>query len=614
MSFVAQPYQRFVADLLTGLTGGVTREESLFTGPAATYSLGAHDALASTIDVFGQRNAAFLTFTRGVDYEYVPETGTILWKPNGRPPDDHSYFYVSYYRREASSSLTDRNTGSVTATLAEAFARELAVLHLQMERIYQSAFVELATGTSLDHVVALLGLTRKDPKFASGEVAFKRATPAPGDITIPSGTIVASQQGQTFETTDKRTLRKGQLTVTVPIRAQVEGSPGNVDAEAIKILPRPIFGIETVVNEAKTAFASQAETDEELRRRLQGTLERAGKATVDAIKYALIEQIPEISESNVQLSEDFERGLVEVKIGLESRGDPTLAGRIDDAIFSARPAGVKVTHNVPSDNPPGTGGGISRSEAVGDFGPGGEPPGTNSLPPEVRAPMPDGVLNLRIEVFIRLAPTNLTAAQKGSIEDAVRNAVADYVKGLPMGAMLVFNKLLGRVVAIDGVADAAMLVGAELDGAYVHFAGNLSTDGRKATIDDYHIYVGLMDQAVLIDMTVKVEPVAGSSLTAAAVAALIGQDGPLHASIAGDVAAYLASAHDAVRLAGVRDRLKPRLTAASLQFAEKDGLVMSATYDETHRLLNAVQEVPLEEQEVAALQKLTIKQKDALDG
>ena len=79
----------------------------------------------------------------------------IVWKPNGRPPDDHSYFYVSYYRSEAGSDLTDRNTGSVTATLAEAFARELAVLHLQMERIYQSAFVELATGSSLDHVVAL---------------------------------------------------------------------------------------------------------------------------------------------------------------------------------------------------------------------------------------------------------------------------------------------------------------------------------------------------------------------------------------------------------------------------------------------------------------------------
>ena len=35
---------------------------------------------------------------------------------------------------------------SVTRTLAEAFAREFAVLHKQMETIYGSAFVDLADG------------------------------------------------------------------------------------------------------------------------------------------------------------------------------------------------------------------------------------------------------------------------------------------------------------------------------------------------------------------------------------------------------------------------------------------------------------------------------------
>src|SRR5262249_934847 len=159
---------------------------------------------------------------------------------------------------------------------------------------YQSAFVELATGSALDHVVALLGLTRKDAKFASGEAVFKRTTPAPGDIAIDTGTLVSTDQGQNFETTDKRTLRKGPLAVSVPIRAQVDGPAGKVDAGAITNMNRPIFGIESVLNEAATFFANQQETDEELRRRLQGTLERAGKSTLDAIKYALIEDIPEI--------------------------------------------------------------------------------------------------------------------------------------------------------------------------------------------------------------------------------------------------------------------------------------------------------------------------------
>ena len=39
MSFVAQPYERFVDDLLTALTGGVTREEHRFIGTEQPYTL-----------------------------------------------------------------------------------------------------------------------------------------------------------------------------------------------------------------------------------------------------------------------------------------------------------------------------------------------------------------------------------------------------------------------------------------------------------------------------------------------------------------------------------------------------------------------------------------------
>lgn len=608
MSFVAQPYQRFVADLLTGLTGGVTREENVYTGPSATYSLGAHDALPSTIEMFGQRSQAFATFTRGVDYDYVPGTGSIVWKQGGRPPDDHSYFYVTYYRREVSSNLTDRNAGSVTATLAEAFARELAVLHLQMERIYESGFVELATGTSLDHVVALMGLIRKDPKFATGEVSFKRSTPAPGDVAIPAGTILANRQGQTFETTDKRTLRKGQLVVNIPIRAQVEGPAGNVDPATITILTRPIFGIESVVNEAKTAFAAQTETDDELRRRLQATLERAGKSTVDAIKYALIENVPEISDANIQLTEMGD-GLVDLKIGIEARGDPTLAGRIDDAVFSARAAGIRVQHNIPAPNQVAPSEGITRTEAVSNFGPGGQPPGTKELPGEVLDAMPDGVLNLRIEVFLRLQAENPTPAQRGTVEDAVRKAVRDYITALPMGADLVFSKLLGQVVTVDGVADVAMIVGAEGPAGYSHYDQNLRTSGRKASIDDPHIYVGLMDQRVDIDLTVVV----AAQHTEANVEKIISADGELYGALQRSLGNLLATTQDVIRLANLQPTVVSALNAYGLQLAETRGVVLNATYREMSRLLTGVDQVPLEEQEVPVLNKLVLKQTGPLD-
>ena len=319
MTFVAQPYERFVDDLLLSLTGGITREEHRFVGRDRPYSLAVPGAYPPSARVYGQRAEAFTTFDQGIDYTFDAEATAITWKPEGRSPDEGSHFYVSYDRLEARRRLTDRNPGSVTTTLAESFGRELAVLHRQMEEIYRSAFVDLASGSSLDHLAALLSLTRRDAKFASGEVLFQRTTPAPGDIAIPTGTLVSTADGVSFETTDLRTLRRDHLSVVAPIRAIREGPAGKVAPGAITQVNRPLFGLESVLNERATAFASERGSDDELRRRIKGTLERAGKSTVDAIRYALIEELPEVTEANVQVIERAESpGFVDVRLGLGS--------------------------------------------------------------------------------------------------------------------------------------------------------------------------------------------------------------------------------------------------------------------------------------------------------
>ena len=51
------------------------------------------------------------------------------------------------------TELRDLAPGSVTRTLAETFARELAELHERLEETYESAFVETATGESLELLV-----------------------------------------------------------------------------------------------------------------------------------------------------------------------------------------------------------------------------------------------------------------------------------------------------------------------------------------------------------------------------------------------------------------------------------------------------------------------------
>jgi uncharacterized phage protein gp47/JayE len=614
MTFVAQPFELFADDLLTALTGGMTREEHQFVGAEERYSLASPGAIASTVKVSGQRNDASVVFEGGKDYEYDAGQGVVRWQSDGRLPDDRSYFYINYYVDGARRRLTDRNPGSVTTTLGEAFAREFAVVHKQMEQIYLSAFVDSADGSSLDHVAALLALTRKDAKFAGGEVLLKRTTPADGDISIPAGTLLSTADGRNFETTDKRTLRRGQLSVVVPIRAQVEGPAGRVDKNQITNINRPIFGIEAAINDAPTFFATAKETDDELRRRIRGTLERAGKSTTNAIKFSLIEEISGVNEGNVQVSESSQTtGAVEVKFGLKGTIEPDFVRRVEETIFNARPAGVRVSHNLPTR----TGissqmSAISRGEAMELFRREGQPVKTKHVDAELQKRFPEGLLPVEVDVVLRLSEPNLSAAQKESIEDSVRSAIADFIEGLPMGADIVYSKLLGRIVDSDDVSDAALLLRVVPPDAnpVVAVHQNLATDGRKASSSPSSVFVGLMEEPVVLDVLVQlqaVNPAAGAAkkVTTAMQNAV---DAAVRAVLAQGVVPLTRGA-----LAAAISKVVAA-TDQAIKVADTHGVVLNARFESTGRLLYDTDAVPVDDNELFTLNAVDVRMPGALDA
>ncbi len=614
MSFVAQPYERFVDDLLVALTGGTIREEHEFVGVDQAYAVANPGVIPDSLRVSGQRDAAFVLFDQGVDYRYDATQQAVLWQTHGRPPDAHTFFYVSYSGEEDDRRLTDRNPGSVTSTLAEAFARQFAVLHKQMQMIYESAFVDLATGPSLDHIAALLALTRKDAKFAGGEVLFKRSTPAPADISIPAGTVVSTDGGQNFETTDGRTLRKDQLSVVAPISALVEGAAGRVDAGQITTVNRPLFGIESVQNERATFFATERETDDQLRRRIKGGLERAGRSTVDAIRQSLIEDVPQLSETNVALTE--QPGLVELRFGIEGGFDADLVRRVEASIFSSRPAGVRVRHNLGGGPAPAEAGSpLSRADVVNDFKSVGAPAQAAPVGAD-GARAADAVLPLQIEVLLRLTEQSLSASERETIADKVRTVVSDYVGSVAMGATVVYNKLLGRIVQPDEIADAALLIRPRDrgDGA-PSYRTNLESTGQKVTITPADVAVELMEQTVKIAVRVQLQP-NPQAAAAGTTAAPVQVTDALRTQISTAIRGVLAAASGVVRGSDVRDAIVATLggPTAGLLLAERSGLVLNATYEESGRLVNDADEISLAEHEVAVLGDLAVGIPDKLDG
>ena len=595
MTFLPIPHEQLADDLLTALTGGVAREEHRFLDAKLPYALESPNALPESVRVSGQVGGALAELRRDIDY-VVTTDGAIAWRQtrDARVPDENSYFHVSYYRAETPRRLTDRNPGSVTWTFAQAFGREFAVVEKQMEMIYESAFVDLATGSSLDHVAALLALTRRDARFAVGEVTFRRSSPAPGDIAVPAGTLVSTAQGQLFETSEERVLRRAQLAVTVPVRAQAEGPAGQVDRATIVVVNRPIFGIEAVNNEEKTFFAAERESDEALRRRVRGTLERAGRSTVEAIRQTLIERVPGVTDANVQVTERGDApGVVDVKLGLTTVTDDVVR-RVDEAIFAARPAGVRVTHNLPR-----------RPTSVGTIL---LPPGTVAergsaveLGVDILNRFPEGLLPLQVTAALRLAQPDLPIAEQERMKEEARQHVVDFFRTLPMGADIVYSKLVAHIAAPDDVADVRVLFGPAGNDVPA-FRENLSTSGRKASVEPVAVDVSLMLEPVTVEMLIQV--------TSGPVAAA-------YQSVANDaLAALILSGGRVLRreemLAAVRaswSRPVSGAPAGSVPPVPVDGddaLVVNARYADTGRVLTRTGEVALAENHFARLGRVTV--------
>lgn len=150
--------------------------------------------------------------------------------------------------------------------------------------------VDSKFGANLTNFMSLFGFERQTATVATGFVKFKRNTPAPANIVIPSGIILKSHISTAtdgilpeFVTTSTVTLHVGESeTGLVPIKAKAPGSIGNVPAEAVTIMSfAPVLGITSVTNPAATEGGTDQEDDNSLKTRFKNTVFRNLAGTED---------------------------------------------------------------------------------------------------------------------------------------------------------------------------------------------------------------------------------------------------------------------------------------------------------------------------------------------
>jgi uncharacterized phage protein gp47/JayE len=179
MTFVRKSYEEITEVVLSQITKGIVNERHEYRSSKVKYPLG-NPEVRDIVRIDGTVNNGPGVFTKGIDYQL---SGTsVEWLHAGSKPDENTPFFVNY-RLDAQQGITDINPGSVVRTIVESVAREMDFINAQMDQVYNSAFIDTATGKSLDLVASLLGITRKMAGFATGEVTFGRDSD-PGDTEV----------------------------------------------------------------------------------------------------------------------------------------------------------------------------------------------------------------------------------------------------------------------------------------------------------------------------------------------------------------------------------------------------------------------------------------------
>jgi hypothetical protein len=129
--------------------------------------------------------------------------------------------------------------------------------------------------------------------------------------------------------------------VTVPVVALETGPEGNLGSGSLTVMPTPPRGVDGgVTNELPLTGGENAEGDEPLRERAKHALERAGNATLNAIRFAVlnVDGVDSVEVRDFSVDPAIPLGEVWVRF---ATGKPDVESEVNDTVDKTRAAGIK---------------------------------------------------------------------------------------------------------------------------------------------------------------------------------------------------------------------------------------------------------------------------------
>ena len=206
----------------------------------------------------------------------------------------------------------------------------LSLLYEDLRSLQLAQSIETAQGEDLDKLLGNFGLFRLPGTRATGAVYFRHPSPPAEGITIPAGTIVATQPSLTspavlFKTTQSVIITSdsdlynsdlGMYEKSCPIVAVEPGSASNVGANTITTilsLDNAVPGL-SVINLTPTSGGSDTESDDAFRNRGLGVLRGINFGTKEGLQQ-LLRTDPEVLGCKVVTAEDSGEDLRRVSEG-----------------------------------------------------------------------------------------------------------------------------------------------------------------------------------------------------------------------------------------------------------------------------------------------------------
>lgn len=180
-------------------------------------------------------------------------------------------------------NLTDK---SPLGMLIQLFSFPLAEDWQTGEDVYNSAYIETSTGTSLRGVGKFIGITQKNASFSTVLQTFSGTE----GTAIPMGFKVetATENPISFET-----LESGIIDASGSVKLEVQclesGEIGQVPANTINVITTPISGLDSTTNSIATEGGYDRETDFAFRERYKDSVAIGGSSTTDSIRASLLD-------------------------------------------------------------------------------------------------------------------------------------------------------------------------------------------------------------------------------------------------------------------------------------------------------------------------------------